>query len=154
MPNKKTTKKVEKKEEFVTKEKFDEVTSLLEALNKKLEQQVAKKEEPKETKRTTDEILKDFSEIRDRIPSDWRNIVDELLGADFEAIIQYPKNGSGFLFKIIVPESKSNAPKDYLEFYKRDVRTKSLTGNEGLEGVKKFCKLVAINLGINKNNKF
>jgi hypothetical protein len=70
MPNKKTTKKVEKKEEFVTKEKFDEVTSLLEALNKKLEQQVAKKEEPKETKRTTDEILKDFSEIRDRIPSD------------------------------------------------------------------------------------
>jgi hypothetical protein len=80
------------------------------------------------------------------IPPAWRKLVDELLGMDFGINISYPQTGSGFLFRIIVPEEKSNMSKDYKNFYKVDVRTKAINYNEGIDGVRKFCELVKKNL--------
>lgn len=80
------------------------------------------------------------------IPPAWRKMVDEILGLDFGIDIVYPQSGSGFLFKIIVPAEKSNASESYKEFYKVDIRTKAISYSEGIEGVKKFCEMVKINL--------
>lgn len=84
------------------------------------------------------------------VPPKWRAMVDEVLGTDFGINLVYPDQGSGFLFKIIVPLEKSNAAKDYLELYKVDIRTKAISYQDGIEGVRKFCELVKINLQRNK----
>ena len=96
------------------------------------------------TKPTDEEIAAGIEKIP--VPPVWRKMVDELLGMDFGIDVVYPQTGSGFLFKIIVPEEKSNMSKDYKEFYKVDIRTKSLNYNEGIEGIKKFCESVKKNL--------
>jgi len=96
------------------------------------------------TKPTDEEIAGGIEKIP--VPPAWRKMVDELLGMDFGIDVVYPQTGSGFLFKIIVPEEKSNMSKDYKEFYKVDIRTKSLNYNEGIEGIKKFCESVKKNL--------
>lgn len=80
------------------------------------------------------------------VPPSWRAMVDEILGMDFGIDVVYPQSGSGFLFKIIVPEEKSNMSKDHREFYRVDVRTKAVNYNEGIDGVRKFCELVKKNL--------
>lgn len=80
------------------------------------------------------------------IPPAWRKMVDEILGLDFGIDIVYPQSGSGFLFKIIVPAEKSNASESYKEFHKVDIRTKAVSYSEGIEGVRKFCEMVKINL--------
>jgi len=86
------------------------------------------------------------------IPPGWRKLVDEILGMDFGIDVVYPQSGSGFLFKIIVPEEKSNMSKDYREFYKVDVRTKAVSYNEGSDGIKRFCESVQTNLKRNQTN--
>jgi len=80
------------------------------------------------------------------IPPAWRKMVDEILGLDFGIDIVYPQTGSGFLFKIIVPEEKSNASDSYKEFYKVDIRTKAVSYTDGVEGIRKFCEAVKVNL--------
>jgi len=80
------------------------------------------------------------------IPPAWRNMVDDILGMDFGIDIVYPQSGSGFLFKLIVPAEKSNASQSYKEFYKVDIRTKAISYSDGIEGIRKFCELVKVNL--------
>ena len=80
------------------------------------------------------------------VPPAWRKMVDETLGLDFGIDVVYPQSGSGFLFKIIVPAEKSNASLAHKEFYKTDIRTKAINYADGIEGVRKFCELVALNL--------
>ena len=80
------------------------------------------------------------------VPPAWRKMVDETLGLDFGIDVVYPQSGSGFLFKIIVPAEKSNASLAHKEFYKVDIRTKAINYSDGIEGVRKFCELVATNL--------
>ena len=84
------------------------------------------------------------------VPPGWRKIVDETLGMDFGIDVVYPSSGSGFLFKVIVPAEKSNASPAHKEFYRVDIRTKAISYSDGIEGVKKFCELVAINLKLKK----
>lgn len=103
------------------------------------------KESASTTPVPTDEQIAGGSE-KAPIPPAWRKLVDEVLGLDFGLNVSYPQSGGGFLFKIIVPAEKSNMSKDYKEFYKVDVRTKSINYNEGVDGVKKFCELVKKNL--------
>lgn len=85
------------------------------------------------------------------VPPKWRQVVDEILGPDFGINVVYPDTGNGFLFKLIVPLDKSNADKAYLELYKVDIRTKSLSYSDGIDGVRKYCELVKSNLKVNKN---
>ena len=86
------------------------------------------------------------------IPPAWRKMVDDTLGIEFGIDIVYPQAGSGFLFKIIVPTEKSNATEAHKEFYKVDIRTKAISYSDGIEGIKKFCELVANNLSKSKVN--
>jgi len=92
---------------------------------------------PMEVEATPDDIT---------IPPSFRQAVDEILGKDFGCRVIYDANGSGFMFSILVPLEKSNAKKDYLETYKHDIRTRSLTGGEGLAGVREWCTRVRKNL--------
>ena len=89
-----------------------------------------------------DEAKPDLSPI----PPSWRKMVDEILGLDFGLNVSYPDKGSGFLFKIIVPMEKSNMPEAQRQMYKVDIRTKAISYGEGVDGVKRYCELVAQNL--------
>jgi len=80
------------------------------------------------------------------VPPKWRQLVNEILGEDFGVKVNYPESGSGFLFTIIVPREKSNATKEHWEMFKNDLRTRSISGNEGSDGVRKWVELVKKNL--------
>lgn len=90
----------------------------------------------------------DAAPMKDKmpIPPAWRKDVDEILGMDFGIDVVYPQSGKGFLFKVIIPEEKSNMSKDFKEFYKVDIRTKAINYNEGVDGIRKFCEGIKKNL--------
>ena len=81
----------------------------------------------------------------------WKKIVNQVLGSEFDCEASYPKSG-GVLFKVIVPKNKSNASQSYWEMNKRDVRTKEI-GHTGSEGVKKWCELIKKNLARTKQEQ-
>lgn len=54
-------------------------------------------------------------------------------------------------FAIFIPKKFSNATSAYLDFYKNDIRTKILKGDDILNGMEDWCKLVARNLHYDKN---
>jgi len=154
----KETKTKPAKVKQVSKEEFDKLSTTVETLAETMTTFVENLSKPKEeeAKDTSNEkngiIIEDGAspEQPDKmpVPPAWREIVDEVLGKDFGINVVYPVTGSGFLFKILVPLDKSNAGSDYLDFYKIDTRTKSISYSSGIEGVRKYCELVAKNLGI------
>lgn len=104
---------------------------------------------------SVEDKIQQQSELPDASPiaPKYRMLVDEILGPDFGVNISYPDQGSGFLFRVIVPLSKSNATQAHLEFYKTDIRTKAIGYQEGVDGVRKFLEKVAANLKIKKQNR-
>jgi hypothetical protein len=78
------------------------------------------------------------------VPPAWKEMVDQILGPEFDCEYTLPPDG-GQLFTIIVPKEKSNATKEYIEMFKTDRRTKEL-GNTGPRGVKEWCLKVRQNL--------
>ena len=137
---------------YATKEDLDRINNSLEKLTGLLE----KKAEPAFAIKEPEQKAPEYEKTPDEpdkspVPPKWRAIVDEVLGTDFGVNIVYPDQGSGFLFKIIVPLNKSNATKDYLELYKTDIRTKAVSYQDGIEGVKQFCERVKKNLQRNTN---
>jgi len=123
---------------YVTKEEFTEFsTTVLEAIRGKQSDIVVPVAPP---------VPDDADPNENPIPPAWRKAVDEILGADFGISVSYPNDGSGFLFRIIVPKEKSNASTSHWTMYKTDIRTKSLNNAEGLPGIKQYCELVKRNL--------
>ncbi len=139
------------KKEIVTKEEFDNLAKSVEGLGGILSDIVNKLNQPKDVAPTQGQQVEPTPDSAP-VPPGWRKIVDETLGPDFGINVVYPETGAGFQFKIIVPKEKSNAEQAYLELYKVDVRTKAISYSEGIEGVRKYCELVAKNLGIKKQN--
>lgn len=90
--------------------------------------------------------VSDQAPINPAWESETRNILGEALD---HCEVFYPRNG-GIQFTIVIKKEHSNAPKDYLLHFKVDRRTKDI-GNEGLEGVISWAKLVSANLGRTKN---
>lgn len=78
------------------------------------------------------------------VPPSWRELVDKILGPDFQIEFEQPPNG-GQKFKIIVPKEKSNADQQYWLNFNRDVRTREI-GNTGIRGVQEWCIRVRNNL--------
>lgn len=85
-----------------------------------------------------------------------------VLAPQYEAIFaKYFDRNDGFsaemdyltrnAFAIFVPEKFSNATPAYLDFYKRDIRSKMLKGDDVASGMEAWCKLVARNLHYSKN---
>lgn len=132
---------------YATKEDLNRINSSLERLTDIL---TTKPPETSEPVSLPSNIVAEKPD-QSPVPPKWRAIVDEVLGTDFGINVVYPDQGSGFLFKIIVPKEKSNAAKDYLEMYKVDIRTKAISYQDGIEGVKQFCERVKKNLQKNTN---
>lgn len=145
--------------EYATKEDLNKLTGALVEITKtlnELKNPYGNKPEPptpttpKEPEAKEPEVNVPEEEVSNPdkmpVPPAWRKMVDETLGLDFGIDVVYPQSGSGFLFKIIVPAEKSNASLAHKEFYKVDIRTKAINYADGIEGVKKFCELVATNL--------
>lgn len=78
------------------------------------------------------------------VPPSWREMVDKILGPDFDCEFYQPPQG-GQKFTIIVPREKSNADQLYWQNFSRDKRTKELA-NTGITGVEQWCKKVRANL--------
>lgn len=78
------------------------------------------------------------------VPPTWREMVDKILGPDFECEFYQPPQG-GQKFSIIVPREKSNADQQHWKYFSRDRRTKELA-NTGVTGVEQWCKKVRANL--------
>jgi hypothetical protein len=154
--------------EYATRDDLDKVLGAITDIAKTVNDLVKKQANPIIIEKTVPEIAgtADLSKVKESnptqspakqaedmpkkegmpIPPDWRKMVDEMLGMDFGIDVVYPQSGSGFLFKVIVPEEKSNMSKDYKEFYKVDIRTKAINYNEGVDGIRKFCEGVKKNL--------
>lgn len=75
----------------------------------------------------------------------WVEKASEILGDALDHCeVFYPKHG-GTIFTVVIKQDQSNAPVDYLTWYKADRRSKEI-GNEGIDGVEQWCKLVRDNL--------
>lgn len=76
---------------------------------------------------------------------EWEEKAREILGDALERCeVQYLRRG-GTVFTVVIKNEHSNAPVEYLERMKVDRRSREI-GNEGIEGVEIWCKLVAQNL--------
>jgi hypothetical protein len=75
----------------------------------------------------------------------WIEKAEEILGEALDHCeVFFPKRG-GTIFTLVIQEKFSNASAEYMERTKTDRRSKEI-GNEGIEGVEQWCKLVAANL--------
>lgn len=75
----------------------------------------------------------------------WEEKAREIVGDALDHCeVLYPKQG-GVIFTLVIKQEFSNAPTEYLERHKVDRRSREI-GNEGIEGVEQWCKLVKSNL--------
>jgi hypothetical protein len=144
----------DKKETVVVAEKGvsrAEFNGLKEEMNKNFEQIVDLIKQKPEDKakqvaenKKLDEANSDIKENNLRYDAKAREILGDKVE---ETFVTYPKGG-GTMFTISIKKELSNAPKDYLEFYKVDHRTVNLEREEfrGEEGVEKWAKLVLANI--------
>ena len=134
-----TIKKEVPKPDFVTKEEFNELAKSIKGLSDML---LASKQEAKSDVKK--EMPVAFNGNDNKVLSDLRTLINELLGEDFGFELNYPK------FDLYVPLEKSNADKSYLAFYKKDKRTKALRGGEGVETIKAWLNVIKKNLNLKK----
>ncbi len=145
-----TIEKVDKKKgrpaaNYASKE---EVTAIAENVNK-MSELLAKLAEKivsaPEVKKPEDAAVPDMIEVKESVNPHWEKVARETLGDYLDHCeVFFPQNG-GTIFTLVIKADKSNAPKDYIERYKQDRRSKEI-GNEGLAGVKGWCTLVKQNL--------
>lgn len=152
MEKKTTTKKSKPKTEtYASKKDLDEVKKIMLDLSKQIETANQQKvEEPKPATHITKEAqpLKAEEELSQIVPTEWRALVDKLLGDDFGLKVEYPIGGNGFVIHISVPKEKSNASDAHWIYYHQDMRSKVIDSKEGINGVESFIKKVAQNLRI------
>ena len=85
------------------------------------------------------------------VKREWEEKAREIIGEAMERCSMfYPKTG-GVVFEVYIKPEFSNAPKDYLAHYKVDKRSKDI-GNEGINGIEQYCKLIAQNLARKTTN--
>jgi hypothetical protein len=147
LPTKEKTireKPVKSPQQFVTVEKFNELTDMMKTLvdtvtelkNKPIPNTPAAKEAEEVAKAKYDQAP---------INPAWEEKAREIIGEALDHCeIFYPKGG-GQIFTVVIKPEFSNAPKEYLERCKVDRRSKEI-GNEGIGGVELWCKLVKQNL--------
>jgi hypothetical protein len=136
------TKPIEaQKEKYVSVDKFNKLTSVLETLVSTVTElknrpvpTVAETKEELEIKK----VAPDKRYVNPVFEETAREILGEMMDYCYQA-------HDGNTFAVVIKEEFSNAPKDYLGMYKLDIRSKPL-GNEGVSGVESFCKLVRSNL--------
>lgn len=136
--------------EFVSREEFNQMLELMKTM---IEQNKAKDAPAPSSLKAAQEMSEGPKPGRAPVDPKWRKIVDSILGPDFGVDVVYPSRGSGFLFKIIVPLSKSNAGESHLSYYKSDVRTKAVSMGDAESGITEHCKKIKANLTKSNQNK-
>lgn len=106
-----------------------------------------------EEKRINDQINEagpSFGEVNLRYDEKCKSILGDYVQRTF---VTYPKGG-GTLFHIEINPNKTNAPADYMDRMKSDIRTVNIEREEfrGEEGVIRWSKLVLQNLTRSKQN--
>lgn len=132
---------VKEETQYVTQEQFtkfgDGVMSAIENLGKKMATPAEVKQETNVAEASVDEQLP--------VPPAFERKAKEIIGEAVDHCeLSMPAKG-GTLFTVVIKSAFSNAPKDYLERYKADRRTREI-GNEGVAGVEEWCKLIKSNL--------
>lgn len=128
----------------------EETTSNMSTIIGMLKDQAAKPTEVVPvSSETVSEVEKEIKKAdHNAIPvnPEWDQAARDIIGHDVvdHCEMNHLKSG-GILFTVVIKNEKSNAPKDYLERYKVDRRTKEI-GNEGFGGVELWCKLISQNL--------
>jgi hypothetical protein len=127
----------------------EETTANMSTIIGMLKEQAAKPAEAPASSETASEVEKEVKKADpNAIPvnPEWEQAARDIIGADVvdHCEMNHLKSG-GILFTVVIRNDKSNAPKDYLERYKMDRRTKEI-GNEGFGGVELWCKLIKQNL--------
>ncbi len=147
-------KAVEKKEEFA---KASDVKAIADAVGALADVIKEMRTSSKETSASPEKVqaIQDKSEheaavekakaFQAPINPEWEAKAQEILGGKLDHCeVLYPKQG-GIMFTVVIKPQFSNAPAEYLKRHKHDRRTKEI-GNEGIEGVENWCKLVRDNL--------
>lgn len=135
---------------YVTQEDLKGVTDVMASiadvvgkLYDKVNAEPVKPLTPEETKREVE--VKAAAPDVSLVNPAWQEKAVEIIGEALDHCeVFYPKHG-GTIFTLVIKESASNAPIEYLERHKADRRSKEI-GNEGIEGVESWCKLVKENL--------
>lgn len=148
--SKKTVTKKKAVEPAVTRAEFDALTGNVSDLIGLLKQD----REDRATKEANTPVIPETpmeKEVRKAAPDEnpvnpaWVEKAEEILGEYLDHCeVFFPKRG-GTIFTVIIKHEKSNAPTEYLERMAVDRRSREI-GNEGIEGVEQWCKLVASNL--------
>jgi hypothetical protein len=133
----------------VTREEFDALAGNVSALVDIIkEERAARASAPAQPAHEETAIEK---EVRKAAPDEnpvnpaWIEKAEEILGDALDHCeVAFPKRG-GTIFTVVITEDASNAPPEYLERMRVDRRSREI-GNEGIEGVEQWCKLVASNL--------
>jgi hypothetical protein len=146
---KKEVKRSPPKVEYASADEVKELSSAVSGLVDivtKLAQDIATPPKPQTVEEIKHEAeVTKASPAKETVNSAWVEKATEIVGESLDHCeVFYPKNG-GTIFTLVIKESHSNAAKDYLERYKTDRRSKEI-GNEGIEGVEAWCKLVRDNL--------
>jgi len=122
---------------------FDKLETILVVNTKKAE-------EPKVIEPAISDITEEKpmaeGEVDIPFPQEWREVINEVLNAEFGASVKY-LSAANFELTINVPREYSNATPKEWEMYKADRRIKIMPNYLGIAGVKEYAELVAKQLG-------
>lgn len=142
------SKKGEKKVEFATVEQFNGLESTMKSL---VDVVTKLAERPVSVVSATPEEIKKDKEISSAGPNAtpvntvFEAKAREILGDQIERCEMLYQKSGGSVFTVVIKKEFSNAPKEYLAMYKEDKRSREI-GNEGVDGIEQFCKLISQNL--------
>jgi len=134
-------------EEFATKAEVKDLTSAVEKLLEMVSAQATAAQEKAAAVAETPIEREVRKAAPDQMPVNpaWKEKAEEILGEMMDHCeVLYPRGG-GAIFTVVVAEKHSNAAIEYLEMNKTDRRSREI-GNEGIEGVENWCKLIKSNL--------
>lgn len=136
-------------QQFVTVERFDSLEKSVGDLVELIKSGQLKTAAPAVAETPLEKEIRKAGPAQDPVPPQWAEKAQEHLGEALDHCEVTYLKGGGTVFTIVVRESHSNAPKEYLARYGADRRSKEV-GTEGIAGVEEWCKLVAQNLKRNK----
>tara|TARA_R100000789_G_C3019551_1_gene153239 strand:- start:1923 stop:2468 length:546 start_codon:yes stop_codon:yes gene_type:complete len=111
-----------------------------------IQQNAPKKEEEKMEPEKGKEAEMDETYPKTYFPPKYRDIMDEMLGKDFEGRVTDFDDRTEFQFDVFIPKEYSSLSQEDKEKGVKDVRTRIIPRALGENGVRDWCKLIRTNL--------
>jgi hypothetical protein len=122
----------------------DDLKKLAEGQNKLLELVESLAQSKKEPEKK--DVAAPMAPKDNPVPPKWNILIDNYVGKDVGRWVDFDdRTGRTKLF-LSIPLERSNAPKDYIDFYKSDIRSTVL--GEGGREIEDWLKLVQRNLKV------